>query len=178
VDDSDIVRFTPTSLGNTTAGTFSWYFDGSDVELTTNSEDIDAFDVLADGTLLISTLDNPGISGLSGLQDEDLLQFTPTQLGATTAGAWVIYFDGSDVGLSDSNNEDTSGVWVDPANGDIYLTALGAFSVSGVSGDGADIFVCTPASTGSNTTCTYSLYWDGSENGYAGEVLDAIFVER
>lgn len=32
VDDSDIVRFIPTSLGSNTAGTFEWYFDGSDVE--------------------------------------------------------------------------------------------------------------------------------------------------
>ena len=36
-DDSDIVRFTPTSLGNVTAGSFSMYFDGSDVGLTTNN---------------------------------------------------------------------------------------------------------------------------------------------
>jgi hypothetical protein len=28
VDDSDIVRFVPTSTGNQTAGTFSLYFDG------------------------------------------------------------------------------------------------------------------------------------------------------
>ncbi|MBL8880873.1 MAG: hypothetical protein JNG88_17300 [Phycisphaerales bacterium] len=55
VDDSDIVRFHPTSLGATTAGTFAFYFDGSDVGLTQNDEDIDAIALLPDGRLLIST---------------------------------------------------------------------------------------------------------------------------
>ncbi|HET9912177.1 MAG TPA: S8 family serine peptidase, partial [Anaerolineales bacterium] len=44
VDDSDIVRFAPTSLGSNTAGTFSVYLTGSSVGLTTNDEDIDAID--------------------------------------------------------------------------------------------------------------------------------------
>ncbi|MEZ4683888.1 MAG: hypothetical protein R2932_57730 [Caldilineaceae bacterium] len=39
VDESDVVRFVPTSLGTTTLGSFEWYFDGSDVELTTSGED-------------------------------------------------------------------------------------------------------------------------------------------
>ncbi len=34
VDGSDIVRFIPTSLGDTTSGSFEMYFDGSDVGLT------------------------------------------------------------------------------------------------------------------------------------------------
>src|SRR5262249_5657243 len=42
VDDSDIVRFTPSSLGATTSGVFTFYFDGSDVGLTTDAEDVDA----------------------------------------------------------------------------------------------------------------------------------------
>ena len=56
VDDSDIVRFVPTSTGSTTAGTFEWYFDGSDVGLSTNDEDIDGIGFTADGKLVISTL--------------------------------------------------------------------------------------------------------------------------
>ena len=38
-----------------------------------------------------------------------------------------MYFDGSDVGLSTSADEDVNGVWIDPANGTIYLTTVGAF---------------------------------------------------
>jgi hypothetical protein len=35
---------------------------------------------------------------------EDLLRYRPTALGQNTTGAWSIYFDGSDVGLSGSLN--------------------------------------------------------------------------
>ena len=174
VDDSDILRFTPTSTGSTTAGTWSWYFDGSDVGLSGTAEDVDALDVLPDGRLLISTLDNVSVTGASGA-DEDLLAFTPTALGATTSGTWAMYFDGSDVGLSTTSNEDVNGVWVDSA-GKIYLTTLGAFSVTGVSGDGSDIFTCTPSSLGSTTACTFAMYWDGSVNGFSGQDTDSLSV--
>jgi hypothetical protein len=175
VTNADIVRFTPTSLGGTTAGSFSWYFDGSDVGLSSNSEDIDAVDRLADGRILISTSGSASVTGASA-NDEDILAFTPTALGATTTGSWAFYFDGSDVGLSNSASEDVGGVWVDSGNNDIYLNTLGSFSVSGASGDGADVFICHPTSVGSNTGCTYGpgLYWDGSANGFAGEIIDAL----
>lgn len=168
VDDSDIVRFTPTSTGSNTAGTYTWYFDGSDVELSLDAEDIDALNILADGRIVISTLTSFTVTGASGL-DEDLLAFTPTSLGSTTAGSWAIYFDGSDVGLSTNSNENVNGAWT-ASNGSLYLSTVGAFAVTGLSGDGADIFICTPGSFGSTTACTFTLYWDGSVNGFAGAV--------
>ncbi|NNJ12715.1 right-handed parallel beta-helix repeat-containing protein, partial [Chloroflexales bacterium ZM16-3] len=174
VDGSDIVRFVPTTLGTTTAGSFEWYFDGSDVGLTRVAERIDTIGTLPDGRLLISTTGSFSVPGVSG-SDEDLVAFTPTSLGANTAGSWSLYFDGSDVGLS-SASEDVNGVWVNPATGAIYLTTLGSFSVSGLSGDGSDIFVCTPSSLGSTTACAFSMYWDGSRNGFAGETVDGIGV--
>jgi len=174
VDDSDILRFVPTSLGATTAGAWQWYFDGSDVGLSTSDEDVDAFTLLPDGRLLVSTLGSVSVTGASGA-DEDLLVFTPTQLGSTTSGTWAMYFDGSDVGLSSTSNEDVNGVWVDTA-GKIYLTTLGSFSVTGVSGDGSDIFTCTASSLGSTTACTFAMYWDGSNNGFSGEDTDSIGI--
>jgi choice-of-anchor B domain-containing protein len=177
VADADIIKFVPTSIGSTTAGTFQWFFDGSDVGLTTSNEDIDALDYTADGKVIISTLGAFGVTGASG-QDEDLIIFTPTALGSTTSGSWAWHFDGSDVGLSTSSNEDVNGAWTDSASDKLYLSTLGAFAVTGVSGDGADIFVCTPGSLGSTTTCTFAMYWDGSANGFAGEVLDAFAVVR
>ena len=173
IDDADIVRFTPTSLGLNTTGTYSMYFDGSDVGLTTTDEDVDAVELLADGRIVVSTLGNVSVTGASGL-DEDLLVFSPTALGATTSGTWAVYFDGSDVGLATTNNEDVNGVWVDDATSQVYLSTLGAFAVTGVSGDGADIFVCTPGSLGATTSCTFSMYWDGSANGFGGEIADGI----
>ena len=173
VDDSDIARFVPTSLGSATAGTFSLYFDGSDVGLSTNNEDVDAFDVLADGRIVFSTLGSLSVPGVSA-SDTDLVAFTPTALGATTNGSWSFYFDGSDVGLSDGTSEDINGVWVDDSTGDIYLSTAGTFNVAGAAGDASDIFVCTPGTLGTTTSCTFNLYWDGSANGFSGQVTDGI----
>ena len=39
-----------------------------------------------------------------------------------------------------------------------------------------DIFICTPSSLGENTSCTFSLFWDGTANDFAGEVLDGFFI--
>lgn len=175
VDDSDIVRFVPTSLGTSTAGTYEMYFDGSDVELTTNGEDIDAVAVLANGDIIISTRGNATITSVSRrARDEDLLRFVPTSLGANTSGSWSLYFDGSDVGLT-ASSEDIHGTWV-AGNGDIYLTTTGVFAVAGAGGDGADVLLCVPASTGNNTSCSFNLFWDGSANGYGGEVMDGMAI--
>ncbi|MGH2544100.1 MAG: sulfatase-like hydrolase/transferase, partial [Ardenticatenaceae bacterium] len=172
VDDSDIVRFIPTSTGSNTAGSFAWYFDASDVSLTTNDEDVDAVSFAPDGKLVVSTSGNFSVSGVSGA-DEDLIVFTATQLGATTSGTWALYFDGSDVALTGSS-EDINGLRITSA-GQIYLTTTGDFSVSDSSGDGSDIFVCTPVTLGPATDCTFgpALYWDGSANGFGGEDLDS-----
>lgn len=58
------------------------------------------------------------------------------------------------------------------------MSTLGAFSVRGVSGDGSDIFTCKPTRLGSTTACTFSLYWDGSARGFAGEDTDSFSVVR
>lgn len=175
VDDSDIVQFFPTSMGTNTAGTFGFYFDGSDVGLTTNGEDIDAMTLAPDGRLVISTVGSFSVPGASGA-DEDLAIFTATSLGTNTSGSWAFYFDGSDVGLANSSSEDVSGAYLE-SNGDIYLSTNGAFSVSGLSGDGADIFTCVNATTGTNSACSsFSMYWDGSTHGFSGEVLDGFRI--
>jgi hypothetical protein len=157
-------------LGSQTAGNFEWYFDGSDVGLFWGSEDLDAMGFTPDGKLVISGTGCFWVPGIGG-RDEDLIRFLPTSLGQNTRGTWARYFDGSDVGLR-NNSEDVHGVWINDA-GDIYLTTKGNYSVSGLSGDGADIFICHPISLGINTICTFSLFWDGSANGFAGKTVDA-----
>lgn len=160
----DIVRFTPTSLGANTAGTFNWYLDGSDVALTTSGEKLDALDVLAGGRVLISTTGTLSVPKAGGgtlkTVDEDLAALTPTSLGATTAGTWALYFDGSTVtGLA---AEDLVGAHVDETTGDIYVAILGSFSVGGVSGNGKDVLRLHPAGGGYTTT----LYWRGPTHGF------------
>lgn len=175
VDDSDIVRFIPTSLGRNTAGSYEWYFDGSDVDLDLDDEDIDAIGFAPDGRLLISTTGSPTVTGVSFPKDEDLFAFTPSDLGTETSGTWAMYFDGSDVGLSTNISEDVNGTWIDESTGHIYLTTLGAFSVTGASGGGDDIFRCIPGTIGGTTTCTYDFTWDGIASGLpTGAVVDGI----
>ena len=173
VDDSEMVRFVPTSLGDTTAGTFEKYVDGTDVGLAAGGEDIDAFGVLADGRPVASTLNNFFV-GISG-EDEDLIVLDNPVLGDPTSGTWLLYFDGTDVDLTDSS-EDINALWLD-TNGDIYLSASGSFTVTGASGDGASIFVCTPITLGDDTSCTYTLFWDGAANGLSGANIDGLTIE-
>jgi hypothetical protein len=174
IEPYDIVQFDATSLGPTTAGNFSLYFDGNDVGLSVSAEKIDGFTLLADGRLLISTTGNPSVPGAGG-KDEDLLIFTPTSLGANTSGSWAMYFDGSDVGLADSSGEDVDGVAVGN-NGSIYLTTLNLFAVPGVSGADEDVFVCTPISLGDTTACNYSaaLAFDGTAWGLDANDVDGL----
>ena len=164
VDDSDIVKFTATSLGPTTSGQFELYFDGSDVGLTRSGEDVDALKLLSNGHLLVSTRGSVRVQGVSGA-DEDVLEFTPSSLGANTAGSWSLYFNGSDVGLT-SSEEDVDGLGLD-AEGKLYLSTTGGFSSNGVSGADEDVFIFIPSSLGSNTSGTFdpTLLFDGSTYG-------------
>lgn len=171
VDDSDIVKFVPSETGETTSGTWERYLDGSDVGLTKADEDVDALMRLEDGRLLVSTTGPVSAKGTNGA-DEDVLVFRPERLGSSTRGAWALYFDGSDVGLASSASEDVKGVDVD-ASGRVFLTTKGVFEVDGASGTSSDIFICTPGSLGHNTSCAYSTFWRGDENGMAGEQIDS-----
>jgi uncharacterized repeat protein (TIGR01451 family) len=170
VDDSDIVKFAPTALGETTAGIFSWFLDGSDVGLTTAGEDIDAIAFAPDGRLVVSTLGNLNVGGVAG-RDEDLFVLNATNLGEETVGFWELYFDGTDVGL----NQDIWGAWIEQT-GEVYLVTKGKFAVEGVSGGGNDIFVCMPSSLGVNTTCTFTPFWKGIDYGFRSGQIDGFAI--
>ena len=176
VDDSDILRFIPTSLGKHTEGTFEWYFDGSDVGLTKGGEDIDGLTVLADGRLMISTSGNVNANGVKG-KDEDMLIFIPTSLGAQTAGSWALAFDGSDIGLT-KGSEDVNGISGDVDNGELFSTTFGNFNAQGLKGNGADILLCSPDSLGNNTSCQLEKFWDAHAYDCWGKIIDAIHIEK
>ena len=165
ISDADIVRFTPTQLGATTAGSFGRYFTGLAFALTTANEDIDAIGIVgASNKLVLSTVGNFNLSerGQFTGQDKDL--FTITQW---LDGNWLnIALDGSTIGLT-TGKEDIGGVSYD--NGVLYLSVLGTFAVPGVTGDGADIFkyVCN------GDSCVFQPEWDGSAAGFGQEVIDA-----
>jgi hypothetical protein len=171
---SDIVAY---DMGKRT---FSFVFDGSDVGLFGPLEALDALQLLPDGRLVVSTR---GLTLVPSAYyflplvayDQDLLAFTPTSLGGLTKGTWAMYFDGSDVGLSAySEGIDAASV---AGNGDIYLSTVGDFSVTGVSGQNEDVFVCSPAlalATGTTTACTFSSFFDGTAYGLARDDVNGI----
>ena len=168
VPDEDIVVY------DSSTGTWSLFFDGSAVGLTTDDEDVDAFDILTDGSVLVSTLGNVTVPGLAGTwADEDVLHCTPSSNAPIASCTWSVHFDGSDVTLTNAS-EDVDGVTA--AAGKLYLGTLGAYGVTGLSGGGGDVFSCDAPVTGTTSSCaSFTLYFRASQHGLAG-VLDAISV--
>ena len=163
-DDSDIVKFSPSTQ------TWEMYFDGSDVGLTSNGEDVDSIGFAPDGRLVISTSGSSSVNGVSS-RDEDMIVFNQTSLGANTAGSFEMYFDGSDVGLATSSGEDVDAISI-TRDGAIYMSTTGSFSVTGISGRDEDVFVFEPATLGASTSGTFrpELYFDGSGYGFGNDV--------
>ncbi len=173
VDDSDIVQLTMDDEGN---HTFSLYLDGSDVGLTRGGEDIDAFTILDDGSILISTTGNVRVPGVSGTRS-DLLQFTPSQTGDDTAGTWSMYLDGSDVGLG-GRSENIDGVTV-LDDGSLAISTNGTARVPGVTARDEDLLAFEIDQTGNDTSGTWSLLMDGSDIGLraGSEDVDAVTLD-
>jgi hypothetical protein len=59
----------------------------------------DALCITPSGTLLLSTRDSFSVAPVAGA-DEDALEFTPTSLGPTTAGAYRMFLDLSTLGIT------------------------------------------------------------------------------
>ncbi len=160
----DVLRFTPTSTGNNTAGSFTKAFDGSDNLLSTAGEKIDALGLTSNGRLALSTsgaaaVKRPDNSVLKA-QDEDVLGFN---LGN---GQWSEVFDGTVVpGLK---AEDVNALWIDPTTGDLYISIVGAFNLGGIAGNGRDIVKLTPS--GAPGGYTPSLVYDGSAAGFPTDI--------
>ena len=165
VAPQDVIRFRPTSTGDTTAGSFALVFDGSANLLTTSNERIDALALAGDGRLALSTFGAAAVKRPNGTvlkaQDEDALGFN------LASGQWSEYFNGTAIpGLA---AEDINALWIDPATGDLYISIVGGFNLGGVGtpsvqGDGKDIVKLSPS--GAPGGYTPSLFWDGSANGF------------
>lgn len=166
VDDSDIVRFTPirTALPTITDGQFELYFDGSDVNLRSGGEDIDAITLLDDGRIILSTQGTAKIEQMVA-KDEDLLVFSPTQLGDNTAGTFELFLDGSDI---HTKLNDIAAVHIE-SNGDILMVALKKFSYDSIDVNPFDVMRCVPRSLGEETVCdSVDFFWRGADFGLNG----------
>ncbi len=157
----DVLRFTPTSTGNTTAGSFTLVLDGSANLLTTSGEKIDALGLNSSGHLAISTVGAAAVktpqNTVLKAQDEDALGFN------LSTSDWFDLFNGTAIpGLK---AEDVNALWIDPVTGDLYISIVGAFNLGGVAGNGRDIVKLTFDVNAPNPF-TPSLFWDGSANGF------------
>jgi hypothetical protein len=180
VDDSDIVKFEATSLGlEKTAGTFSLFFDGSTVGLRTSGENVDAFALLPDGALLISTegvVRVPGANRSLRVENEDILAFAPAEPDDYSSGLWSLYFDGSEAGIK-GGSENVDGFAVGP-KGELFLTTTGRFSVNSLAGGGEDIFIATSISLENSPAYSFSptLFFEGSLHGLERNNIDALSI--
>lgn len=164
-DDSDVIAFTPSSIGSTTAGTFGLYLSGSMIGLTTSAENVDAIAVTPQGDLLLSTVGRLTGGGLVA-EDEDLVKVTGTTLS--------VYLDGSAIGLG-ANTEDIWGASI-TTDSRIDFSAQGGFTLdTGLSGGAAAVAQCVPATPAPVTSCTTaSLVAASALSGFASEVIDAL----
>jgi hypothetical protein len=141
-------------------------------------EAIDAFTIDSSGRLILSTTGAVEVNMppfVIVAAEEDLLAFTANTTGPTTTGTWAWHFDGTDVKLDKSN---TDAVWIDSVNGEHYLSVDKNFDLGGgVAGSGGTIFVCSPGTLGSTTSCVYRLYWNAADAGLT-ENIDGLHIQR
>lgn len=143
IDDSDIIRFQPTTLGNDTTGSFHFFFDGSDVGLADNEHNIDALALTPAGNLLLST-EGAFASGKHVWTSGDVFLFIPNELAAFTSGVYAPWFDGLSAGLGDDPGENVDGACLLP-DGKMLLSTEGPFTVATASGTNLDVLELTPS---------------------------------
>jgi hypothetical protein len=197
VDDSDLVLFTATKLGGATTGEFSPWFDGSDVGLDEDGEDIDAVEVVQnlDPTtgavrsvdMYFSTADAATTAAGTSGRDEDVLVCRGVTTGGESAcTSMELAFDGSAVGLSgggegvDAFSFDGVGPGQDDEKYSSYYSTTGDFSVDGAQGHGSDALECfhpsaTPAADAPLADCGRSAVpllkvFDGAANFVVGNI--------
>lgn len=171
----DITRFVPTQIGDTTAGKFEFYFDGSDVGLTTTGERIDALAWRNDGphgTLLLSTTAAAAVKRENGTTlkaaDEDLLAFEITNPGEVTSGKWSLAFDGST--LAGMAVENVTAAWFDSVSQNYYLTVMNNFNIKGVTGTNKVVLAVSPSGV-------VEKYWDATAAGFLA-IVDGLHIVR
>jgi hypothetical protein len=159
VDDSDIIVYDGSA--------YDLWLDGFDFGLTTNDEDVDSLEVLDDGTIIVSVLGQGQVPGVS-MRGEDLIALD-------TEDEWSLYFDGSDVGLTTSQ-ELVDAAAIDAA-GSLDLSTTGRLSAGGFAADDDDVAVFEPTELGEDTEGSFTgLLINGSDLGIATNDIVAVEV--
>ncbi len=124
---------------------FSLFFDGSDVGLSTKAERIDALHILdgnlspigtnCDAYILISTIGAGRVKGINGkalkFGGEDIVGFCMTSSGTTTSGSWHLVVDGS---AEKMPRNSTFNLSASDDGQTLYVTTKGKFKVDGANG--------------------------------------------
>ena len=120
-DSVNIHRFSPISLGSTTAGTVSLFIDGADIDIDVEFEGIELVEeqttigdiTLQAGEILASFEAGDSSLGDNGINVDvtDIVILNLSSVGATTAGNATILFDGVDVGLT-TTDEGTDSIMI------------------------------------------------------------------
>ena len=186
VRDEDIIGF------DETTGDYVMVFDGSDVGVP-NNRDVDAFDILADGTILMSfnsPIPRNRLNGISSrVDDSDIVQFHPDApggLGSNTSGTFTMYLKGSDVGLT-SAGEDIDAITL-VHDDELVISTLGSARVPQdittshapwVRARDEDLLLLTLNDAGAPADGgQWSLFFDGSDVKLrtSSEDIDAIYI--
>lgn len=172
VQPQDILLFLPLTLGEDTTGTWQLYFDGSDMELTTTGERLDAL-AIRESQLMVSIRGNGKVDATGqelAARDDDVLVAFLWDLGWDTTGYWQRLRDVTV--LPDMVTENITGLYnapYDPANNDFYVSFANQFNVGGVKGQAGTIvkMVHDPLMA----TYTAQPFWDARQAGLVG-VMD------
>lgn len=161
VDDSDIVRFLPTSLGENTAGTWERWLDGSEIGLHEPSEDIDAIEY-RDGDLYLSTTGRFSAEGRSGRPEDVYIcrEFAPEP--ENSCDSFLGFVDGGDINL-DSRAGDIDGFALTAMRKQVFST-MGKFDTGSFQGLSHDVWICLQPTMAPLTSCQeYLRVFDGSD---------------
>ncbi len=186
VDEEDIIGF---DFGT---GDYVMVMDGSDVSIP---NDVDAFDILADGSILMSFDGSVSGGTLPGLAvpvtSYDIVRFQPAVggLGEATSGTFSLWLKGSDIGL-DRNQENIDAISL--REGDVLVISVAGFArvpVDTLNAGGPQLIAADedlieyliPDEDNPGSGGTWSLYFDGSDAGVDlddsnGEDVDAAYV--
>lgn len=147
--DEDILVYDPVSE------TWAIYFDGSNLSSAVATNDVDGFELLEDGNLLIS-FERPLRIGDLDVDDSDIVLFQGESYGENnTAGAFSLYFDGSAYGLT-RDNEDVVAIAI-ALDGHLMISTIGHVDLAPpeLSGLDEDLFKFDGT--------TWSLYFQGQQ---------------
>jgi hypothetical protein len=125
-----------------------------------------ALNVPGDGSIYLTLQPALTLPGAGMVTSEDIVRFAD--------GAWSLAFDGDDVGLDDTDGIDA---FTFLPSGNVVLSIEGSGRLPGLNGNqvGEDLLQCA-GTYGPDTSCTWSVYFDGSDIGLRSSDIDGVDV--